>query len=386
MQAQLPQPDQLPPYCLVNNPAGWQHCLADLNQQPRLALDLEANSMYAYREQICLIQISTPSRDYIIDPLAKLDLSPLAQLIANPAIEKILHAAEYDLILLKQEHGWQLENLFDTHLAGRILGLKQVGLASMLKERYNVQLDKSHQRANWGQRPLTPSQLNYAQADTHYLFQLRDDLYQELNEAKRLGEAKQSFAKQCHVTPSKHRFDPDKFWSIPGVYDLPDYGQATLKSLYSYRNEQAVRRNMPPFKIFSDQTLLELARRTPLTINQLRYIQGMSGGQISRYGADILKIVEENLFAPAPPRRRPPRRPTAASNDCFAKLQNWRKERAQARGVESDVILSREAMWAIAKANPRTLTDLSQIQSLDSWRLESYGEEILQLLAPRKNV
>lgn len=386
MHTQLPQPNQLPPYYFVNNPAGWQQCLADLSQQPRLAIDLEANSLYAYREQICLIQLSTPHQDYILDPFAKLDLNPLAQLITNPAIEKILHAAEYDLILLKQEHGWQLENLFDTYLAARILGFKQVGLANMLKTRYNIQLDKSHQRANWGKRPLTPSQLNYAQADTHYLFQLRDDLYAELSEAKRLREAEQSFAKQCLITPQKHQFDPDNFWSINGAYDLPDYGQATLKQLYMYRNEQAAERNMPPFKIFSDQTLLELARRTPLTTNQLRYIHGMTSGQVNRYGADILKIVEENLYAPPPPRPRQLRRPSTATNDRFMKLQNWRKERAQIRGVDSDIILSREVMWAIAKANPLTLADLSQIQSLDSWRLENYGEAILQLLTPRKNV
>jgi ribonuclease D len=118
---------RLPPYQLITTTHDWQRCLSRLRQEKRLAIDLEANSLYAYQERICLIQISIPDHDYVVDPVAPLDLSGLGQIIQDPAVEKIFHAAEYDLILLKREHGWKLENLFDTMWAARILGYARVG-------------------------------------------------------------------------------------------------------------------------------------------------------------------------------------------------------------------------------------------------------------------
>ncbi|MCA9875056.1 MAG: ribonuclease D, partial [Anaerolineales bacterium] len=156
----------LPPHHLITTQTDWQDCLAALKQEPRIAIDLEANSMYAYRERVCLIQISIPSQDYIIDPVAKVDLSGLGELLADTAVEKVFHAAEYDLILLKREYEWELNNLFDTMWAARILGYKQYGLASLLKKIFDLKLDKQYQKSNWCRRPLSPAQLTYAQLDT----------------------------------------------------------------------------------------------------------------------------------------------------------------------------------------------------------------------------
>jgi ribonuclease D len=198
----------LPPYRLVTNPSDWQRCLAQLQKYPRLAIDLEANSLFAYREQVCLIQISIPNQDYIVDPLAKIDLSPLGAIIGDPAVEKVFHAAEYDLLLIKREFGWRLQNLFDTMWATRILGYDRCGLANILESFYGVSLDKKHQRANWCKRPLTTSQLAYARMDTHYLLRLRDDLAAELDEAGRTAEARETFAEQSDVHPNNNEFDP----------------------------------------------------------------------------------------------------------------------------------------------------------------------------------
>ena len=139
-----------------------------------MAIDLESNSLYSYREEVCLIQLSTAEKDYILDPIAGSDLFGLGQIIQDPSIEKVLHAAEYDCILLRRQYGWKLENLFDTMWAARILGHARYGLANVLEDAYGIKLNKKYQKANWCKRPLTKAQLNYAQMDTHFLLQLRD--------------------------------------------------------------------------------------------------------------------------------------------------------------------------------------------------------------------
>jgi ribonuclease D len=157
---------KLPPYKFIQDQGSWQKCLSALQQESSLAIDLEANSLYAYQEQVCLVQITIPSQDFIIDPVARLELEPLGAVLQDPAVEKIFHAAEYDLMLLKREFGWEVTNLFDTMWAARILGYQRVGLANILEDRYDIRLNKKYQKANWCRRPLSPSQLTYAQMDT----------------------------------------------------------------------------------------------------------------------------------------------------------------------------------------------------------------------------
>ena len=182
----------LPPYRFIAAEDTWQTCLDDLRKQSRIAIDLESNSLYSYREEVCLIQMSTQDIDYIVDPIAGLDLFDLGQIIHDPMVEKVFHAAEYDCILLKSQYGWKLENLFDTMWAARILGYERYSLANMLEEAYGVKLNKKYQKANWCRRPLSEAQLKYAQMDTHYLLRLRNDLSQELEQHGRLEEAREA--------------------------------------------------------------------------------------------------------------------------------------------------------------------------------------------------
>lgn len=371
---------KLPSYQLITTASVWRNCLSQLQAEPRLALDLEANSMYAYREQVCLIQISIPDQDFILDPLQNLDLEGLGEIIQNPAVEKIFHASEYDLTLLKRQYDWQLFNLFDTMWAARILGYQQFGLASILEQLFDVQLNKRYQRSNWCKRPLSPAQLNYAQLDTHYLISLRDQLAAALVEQGRSDEAQATFEQQTHISLSDNSFDPDSFWSITGAYDLTRQQQAVLKALHIFRDQEARRRDQPLFKIFGDKTLLEVALATPNHLSDLRPIRGMSSGQIRRYGKQLLQWVEKGQKAqpPAYPKRN--KRPSDHILIRYEKLHTWRKLRARKRGVESDVIVSRDALNAIANADPLTLADLEQITELSDWHRQTYGEEILKVL------
>jgi ribonuclease D len=346
-----------------------------------LAIDLEANSLYAYWERVCLIQITVEGQDYIVDPLTVPNLDGLGEILQDPAIEKVFHAAEYDLIMLKRQYGWKLDNLFDTMWAARILGYSRCGLANILQSKFQAKTNKRHQKANWCRRPLSAAQLTYAQMDTHYLLQLRNDLAAELAAMDCVTEAQEIFAEQCRVKVNNNGFDPDGFWSINGVTRMARRQQAIVKALYLYRDKQARRQNRPPFKVFDDRTLIELARAEPKNLDQLPPIYGMSQGQIRRYGGQIVRLVREAQEEPAP--KRPPRknkRPPEAVAHRYEKLVNWRKEKASARGVESDVIISRDALWSLASTNPRKKQDLAAIDGLGPWRQATYGDEILAVL------
>jgi ribonuclease D len=372
---------KLPPFKLVIGIKEWQECLEHLQVEPRLAIDLEANSMFAYRESVCLIQISIPNQDYIIDPTFDFDLSGLGDLIGDPAVEKIFHAAEYDLILLKRQYGWELENLFDTMWAARILGYNRFGLANLLEDIFQIKLNKRYQRSNWCKRPLVPEQLAYAQHDTHFLFNLRDHLEQELRAKDCMEEAAETFAEQAQIKLSDNGFDADSFWSINGVRDLNKQQQAVLKALNIFRDQEARRRNQPLFKIINDRTLLALAKQMPGNNHELAKVHGMTQGQIRRYSRQLLRVIREAQRAPYPtyPAHKNKRHPEAVISR-YEKLRQWRKRQALRRGVESDVIVSRDALWEIAQVNPKNNDELHRLESIGAWRCKAYGDDILRVL------
>lgn len=154
-----------------------------------------------------------------------------------------------------------------------------------------------------------------------------------------------------------------------------------MRALYLYRDEQAKRQDRPHFKIFGDQTIIELARLSPKHPREIEGLYGMSTGQIRRYGQQLVRIVQRAQNDPAPKRpKRNSRRPPEAVSSRYERLHFWRKESARARGVESDVIVSRDALWELARANPSCEADLSSINGLGPWRCATYGEDILKVL------
>ena len=195
----------LPPPIWVNTKQVLQKMMDDLVTQSRVAVDTESNSLHAFREQVCLIQITSTNADYLIDPLELRDLKLLAPIFSNPRIEKVFHAAEYDLICLRRDFGFSFANLFDTMHAARVLGYPAVGLDRLLGDKFNIQMDKRHQKANWAARPLSKEQIHYARLDTHYLFNLRDALEQELREKKRWEFAKDDFMRACLLDEVKQK-------------------------------------------------------------------------------------------------------------------------------------------------------------------------------------
>jgi ribonuclease D len=375
---------QIVPPIMVDNVSALSRLQDDLADIKRLAVDTESNSLFAYQERVCLIQLSTDRRDYLVDPLRlgkRVDLSFLGSICADPSIEKVLHAAEYDVMTLRRDYGFDFANLFDTMIAARILGMERVGLGALMEERFGVKADKRHQRANWGKRPLTPDMIRYAQMDTHYLLPLRDELHEQIGQRGGIEEASELFHEVAQARWSGPPYDPEGFWRINGNNHLSLREMAILEALYHFREQQAQQRDLPVFKIISDEALLALASAKPATLRDLANINGIGHGLLDRYGLDLLKVVAQGYKAPLP-KRPPPREQTDdVVQKRFDMLHTWRKERAVKRGVSSEVILSRDALWHLAQNPPRTRDELEAIQSIGPWRARTYGEELLTVLA-----
>lgn len=370
----------LPPASLITTRSALAQMADTLAREPLLAVDTESNSLHAYRERVCLIQLSTRTADYIVDTLALDDLAPLGALFADPAVEKVFHAAEYDIICLKRDYGFAFNNLFDTMMAARILGVQALSLGSMVEARLGVTLDKGHQLDDWAQRPLSPSHLRYAQLDTHYLPALRDVMYADLEAAGLLAEARELFGELCATAVPDTSFDPDGYWRIAKPHHLAPRELAVLRELYLLREELARQRDRPPFKILSNQALVALAQAAPRSLAELQMVSGVGSRLVARDGERLLAAVETGRRAPPP---RPPARERPAAPDVLERyqaLREWRRDRAHARGVESDIILPKDAMWTLAERAPSSLDEMLGIPGLGPWRLAAYGAELLRVL------
>jgi len=378
-------PSQLSPPVLIQDEQALRGLVKELRTRPHLAVDTESNSLYAYREQVCLIQFSIPEEDYLVDPLALSDLSILGPIFANPTCEKVFHGAEYDLMCLKRDFGFSFANLFDTHLASRTLGRKRNSLQDLLGEAFGVQVNKRFQRANWGKRPLSQELLNYARYDTHYLLPLRHKLTQELQAVNRWEEANEAFELLAHLDPHNNGFDPNGFWKISNARKLKPTQLAVLRELYLYRDSQARKLNRPHFKVIGDKSLLAIAQATPKNLKALGTLPGMTPGQVRHYGKGVLAAIQRGLQAQHP---KPPKSNHVDDRIVarYEKLHSWRKKTARKRGLESDIILPRDMLWDIARAAPHDLKSLKKTMAPLQWRFKAYGDQILKTLWGEKTV
>ncbi len=364
---------------LITKPTELSRLAKLLVNEQVVAVDTESNSLYAYRERVCLIQFSTISVDYLVDPLALKDLSPLAELFTSPNTEKIFHAAEYDLICLRRDFGFTFTNLFDTMVAARILGRTGVGLGAILEEEFDVKLDKHYQRANWGQRPLTRALLSYARLDTHYLIPLRDRLQLALEENQRWELACEDFRRLCHINGRALEDEEETTFRVSHANELNPQQAAVLRELSDYREQMAQLMDRPRFKVIGDKTLVAIAKEAPASETQLAHIQGMTAGQIERHGKKLLEAVQRGLKAdPVYPIRSP--RPNEQYLNRLDALRQWRKKAAQDMQVESDVILPRDLLTMLADRGPRNEAELQKVFEETPWRLRRFGGEILQVL------
>lgn len=373
--------DTIPAPLLITAREHLEEVLPELGAARRLAVDSESNSFYAYSEKVCLLQISTPSQDYIIDPIAVQDISCLGPLFADPAIEKIFHAGEYDVLCLKRDHRFSFANLFDTMIASRILGFKELGLAAAIERHFGVKLSKKLQRADWGQRPLSPEHIRYAQLDTHYLLRLADIQKGLLRDKRRTDDAAEAFAELSEVEPSLRVFDPEAYRRLAARAELSGAQLGALREIFLFREEQAKSRDRATFRIMSDELMLRLAQALPASAADLKRLRGMTPYLMHKFGQGLLQAVERGRRSPPPPEPPPPPRGRRDMRQwrLFERLRLWRKTQAEKEAVEPVVILPTEALREIARlASEKAADPLAALSPLKRGRYESSLREVLK--------
>ena len=296
-----------------------------------------------------------------------------------------MHAAENDMSLLRRDFGFAIRRIFDTQLAARILGWSRVGLAAILEEQFGVISDKRMQRTDWSRRPLTPQQVAYATNDTHYLLRLRELLIQELKDKQRWDEAQDAFAQMVTADSESETAtwptEARTFWDMKVVRDVPREQHNVLEALWEWRESEARRRDLPPFKIANDSVLVDLADFAPRSRAELRRVHRLGESAEARYGSAILSAISDGLHRPVPalpPRRtRPEQRLDEAGQARFDVLREWRNRMAEQRGVALEIIFNTATLIAVAQRDPHSLEDLVGIIGMSPWKLNAYGPAIL---------
>jgi ribonuclease D len=351
-----------------------------LGQQTELAVDLEMDSLHHYREKVCLIQVSTRSESWLIDPLALKDLTPLAAPLGNPGILIVMHGADYDIRSLHRDFGIEVCSLFDTMIASRFLGITEFGLAALLKARFGVELNKKYQKADWSKRPLSPEMCAYGMADTAYLLPLYDQLRKELADKGRLAWLQEECNLVCGARVTEK--EGPLFLSCKGAGKLKGRSLAILEGLLQLRDLQARELDRPPFKVISADTLLEVAEKRPRSLSELAAIKGMTPGQIHRHGNSILAAIAAGLAMseddlPHFPRQRRDE-PANGAKERLKRLKQWREQQSAILGLEPGVVAPNWLLEGIAEVNFNSIAALDGIIGMREWQKQLYGKDLLE--------
>ncbi len=282
----------------INDDASLHALAGTLSASRWLAIDTEFVRERTYYPEPCLLQLANEHTVACVDLLAVSELGPLAALLTDPDMVKVFHDASQDLELLYRLFGSVPGPIFDTQVAATLLGYgDQIGYAALAKKMLDVDLDKSHSRTDWRQRPLTDAQIRYAGDDVRYLREIYRRQHQTLHELNRLDWLEADFT--AATDPKRYRPDPDSAWKrLKRMHTLKGAQLAIAGDLAAWREREAMESNRPRRWVLADDALLDMARRGPKSEADLKRMRGLNQAQIDRYGASWLACVRRGREIP----------------------------------------------------------------------------------------
>ncbi len=334
--------------------------LPALRAAPWIALDTEADSLHAYPEKLCLLQVSSEGVEALVDPLAPVDLAPLLKIFHTHQL--IMHGADYDLRLLRKTFDFKPSGIFDTMLAARLLGSREFGLGNLVEKYLNVKLEKGPQKADWARRPLTPRMEEYARNDTRFLKPIADLLRQELAEKGRLAwhdESCRRLIEDCSVVRTP---DPDTVWRVKGSFHLAPPALAVLRELWHWREKEAVASNRPPYFVLQPEIMIAMA----ILAVEGRTVEHLIPKRFSpRRAATLVKAMQRGLQATDRPQviRAAHYRQTAEEKRRYHELEKKRNRRAHDLGIDPTIIASRADLVQLARVSGGDERELMSWQS-----------------------
>ena len=358
----------------VDTPVGVAEAAIAWRAAGSIAVDTEADSLHSYFHKLCLVQVTAGSTTWLVDPLAlpPAALAPLWEVLGDPALQVLMHGADYDLRVLDRDHGAVVRGLRDTQVMAQLLGESRIGLAALLELELGVVLDKSQQRADWSQRPLPPALLRYASADTDHLARLAARLEQRLGELGRWGWALEDCARLEGVRHVPQEPDPFDFERGKWARGLDREARDRLFTLHTWREEQARRLDVPPFKVLGPQSMVALARTPPADLAEMSRVEGLGPRFSRRWGVEVLRCLARPQAAPPRPARRPPPRPDPRLQARAQRLLAARDLVAAGLGLQPGVLCPRAVVEAVAAT-----TDLGP-EALAAAGLVGWRREVLR--------
>jgi ribonuclease D len=278
-------------WTLIYTPSQLRKAEKPIRTAGIIALDTEYDSFRYFRDKLCLIQVQTGEKTWIIDPLAGLDFSFLGEVLNDPAVLKILHAGDNDIRILKRDYAFAFRNIFDTHRAASLLGCRRLSLATLLEDYLGVILVKKMQRSRWDLRPLSEEQLDYAALDTAHLLDLYRRLDGELHEKGMKKQAQQLFAGMTAIEWQPKTLDRMAHSRFPGYAALTPEQKDHLRRLFRWRFEKAQETNRSLFMIIPDQHLAGLSRMENPSLEAMTGPGLLSPEKVQRFGPELLAIL-----------------------------------------------------------------------------------------------
>ncbi len=374
-------------YQIIETETELDKITKSLEREKTVAIDLEADSMYHFKEKICLIQMATKNTNIVVDPLKIGDLSPLKPLFARHDTRKIFHGADYDVRSFYRDFKIEITNLFDTEIACRFLGVKETGLEAVLKNYFNIILNKKYQKKNWSVRPLPQEMIDYAAQDVIHLLPLAEKLIKELEKKERLSWVLEECDLLRKVRPALFD-DKPLFLKFKGAGRLNSRSLAVLEALLQFRKKVAGEKDRPLFKIIGNNALMKVALSAPVSLGRLKGVMGLSKSQINMYGNAIvatvnaaIKIPEKDL--PIYPRKKSPVFSHKMRRRLNA-LKEWRDTMANDLEIDPALVCNKALLTAIAKLNPLDTKSLFRIQGMKNWQKIEFGEEIVKIMRTTK--
>jgi ribonuclease D len=378
----------VPEYDFIETPKALAAFLDAIESADMVAVDTEGDSMFHYKERLCLIQVSANGYTAVIDPLSIGDLSSLKPLFRNRRVCKVFHGADYDVRSLYRDFDIVIHNLFDTQLASVFLGWKETSLEAVVHQRFGVELDKKYQKKNWSRRPLPEEMSAYAAADVTHLIPLARILMTELEQLGRLDWVVEECRLLSGVRPQEEEDGP-MFLKFKGAGRLEPRQLAALEALLQMRNAIARQKDRPHFKIISNVALKKIAVAMPTDLTRLKSSGILSGKQFDMYGRAVMEAIRNasqipKSKLPVYPRRKSPRLSRGVPERVKA-LREWRDETAARLELDPALVLNRALIRAIAVENPTRKATLGSIDGLHQWQANSFGGDILRILRNGNN-
>jgi len=363
-------------YILVDNKKSLELAIVTLATSKIIAIDTESSGYYTYFSKVCLIQISGNGKNFIIDPMAQIDIKTLNPVFKNPAILKVFHSAIDDIKALKRDFGFEFKNIADTMYSSKLLGLEHNSLNYLVEYYHKIFLSKTEQKSNWEKRPLDRHQLQYAALDTAYLESIWTTMQAELEKRNLLTEAVSEFEKMADEPYVAKETTNEIHWhKFPNIDKFTSEERRNVCDILQFRDDKAKRMNKAPFRVINNETIEKIVKKELTEDNLITLLGKKDGAELHKILLNPLGPPLEKVDTPKLDYELKPE-----EEELFKQLRKWRDRIMKKRNIDHTMLLSNKNLILIIRSNIQNLDDLRKLSLMSEWKILNYGPSILKAL------